>query len=192
MLRRLFDWAMDKVSGKEGERWLALLSFAESSFFPLPVDMLLVPMMLANHTRVWRLALVATLASVLGALFGDLIGAFLYETVAEPLIQLYGYTDAFARFEDTYTKYGVLVVLVAGLTPIPFKVATIASGVFGLNPVLFALMCVPARAPRFFTEAALFHFFGPRARDFIEHHLAWVMTGLVIIGIVGVIALNWI
>jgi len=140
VLRRLFDWAMDKVSGKEGERWLALLSFAESSFFPLPVDMLLVPMMLANHTRVWRLALVATLASVLGALFGDLIGAFLYETVAEPLIQLYGYTDAFARFEDTYTKYGVLVVLVAGLTPIPFKVATIASGVFGLNPVLFALM----------------------------------------------------
>ncbi len=192
MLRRLYDWAMVKVSGPEGEKWLAVLSFAESSLFPIPVDLLLLPMLLADHMRAWRLALITTAFSVLGALMGYLIGALFFETIARPVLTVYGYMDSFNRFGDYYAEYGLMIVLVAGLTPIPFKVVTIASGVFGLNPVLFGLICIPARAPRFFAEAALFRLFGPGIRGLIERYFNLVMIALVIVGIAGFFALKLI
>lgn len=192
MLRKLYDWTLEKVSGPNGERWLAILSVAEAVFFPVPVDVMLLPMMLADHSRVWRLAFITTVASIVGALIGYLIGAFLYEAVAQPLLAFYGYEEAFQRFNDYYQDYGIAILLVAGLTPIPFKVAAISSGVFGLNPLLFILMCIPARAPRFYVEAALLYYLGPSMKDFIETYLTWIAVALIMIGILGFLVLKWV
>lgn len=192
MVRRLYAWSMEKISSKAGEKWLALLAFAESTFFPIPVDMLLIPMMLAARERIWRLASIVTAASILGAMSGYLIGAVFFDLVAQPIIDFYGYTEKFNNFSALYKEYGILIIIVAGLTPIPFKVAAIASGAFGVNPLVFFLACFPARAPRFFAEAALFWFIGPSVRTFIERYMGWVMAALIAIGIGGFVALKYI
>ncbi|WCL54977.1 YqaA family protein [Gimibacter soli] len=192
MLKRLYDWSMDRVARPSGEKWLAGLSFAEASFFPIPPDILLMPMIIADRSRAWRLALIATIASVIGAGLGYLIGHFLYEAVALPLIELYGYAEKFSAFEAYYAEYGVLIVLIGGLTPIPFKVITIASGVAGLDPLLFMLSCIPARAPRFFAEALLLWKFGPPIRAFVEKRLSLVFTLFVALLIGGFVALKFV
>ena len=192
MIRSLYDWAMRRVSGPGGERWLAGLSFAESSFFPIPPDVLLIPMVLAERARAWRLATVTTVASVSGAGLGYLIGAFFYEAVAEPLITLYGYDAKMASFRDLYARYGIALILVGGLTPIPFKVITISSGLAGLNPLVFMAACVPARAPRFFIVAALLWRFGPPIRAFVEKRLVSVITLVTLAVILGFVALRFL
>ncbi|TNE63223.1 MAG: DedA family protein [Alphaproteobacteria bacterium] len=192
MLRRLYDWTMAKVSSPAGERWLAGLSFAESSFFPIPPDFLMIPMILADRRKAWRLATITLIASVLGAMAGYAIGALLYEAVAEPIINFYGYGEKFAAFQQYYADYGILIVLVAGMTPIPFKVITIASGVAGLNPLVFVLSAIPARGSRFFLVAGLLWFFGEPIRTFIEKRLGLVMTAGVLGIIGGFVALKFI
>ncbi len=192
MLKKLYDWTLEKAADKKGERWLAAISFAESSFFPVPIDLMLLPMMLADHGRVWRLALITTLSSVAGAVLGYIIGAFLFEAVAQPLIAFYGYEDKFAAFKNYYIEYGVLIVLAGGLTPIPFKVITIACGVIGLNPLVFFLTCFPARAPRFYIEAALIWRFGRPIQAFIEKRLPLLFTLVMIVGIGGFVVLKYI
>jgi len=192
MLKRLYDWSMDRVARPSGEKWLAGLSFAEASFFPIPPDILLMPMILADRTKAWRLAFITTLASVVGAIFGYMIGAFLYEAVAAPMIEMYGYGEKFAAFEAYYAEYGLLIVLIGGLTPIPFKVITIASGVAGLNPLMFILSAIPARAPRFFIEAALLWKFGPPIRAFVEKRLSLIFTLFMVLLIGGFVALKYI
>jgi len=192
MIKKLYDWTLEKAADKRGERWLAVVSFAESSFFPVPVDLMLLPMILADISRAWRLALITTLSSVAGAMFGYLIGAFLYEAVALPLMELYGYGDKFTTFQEYYSEWGILIVLIGGLTPIPFKVITIASGVVGLNPLVFFLSCFPARAPRFYAEAALLWFFGARIQSFVEKRLPLIFTITMIVGIGGFIALKYL
>jgi len=191
-MQKLYQWTMEKARHRHAVRWLALLSFLESSMFPIPTDIMLMPMILANRAKAWYYASVTTISSVLGAVLGYIIGAFFYDVAALPLIDFYGYQEQLAAFKDYYAEYGVLIVLIGGLTPIPFKVITIASGLAGLNPLVFFLSAIAARAPRFFIEAALFWKFGEPINNFIEKRLPWVMTGFVIIIIGGFIALKFV
>jgi len=171
MIRKLYDWTLS-LAGHPRALWaLAVIAFVESSFFPIPPDVLMIPMIIAAPTRAFRIAAVATVASVLGGLFGYAIGALLFETVGQPILDFYGKTDAFDSFATRYNDWGAWAVLIAGVTPFPFKVITIASGTTGLSLPVFILSAVLARALRFFAVAALLWKFGPPIRDFIEKRL---------------------
>lgn len=185
MLRRLYERTMQAAVGPRAERALGLVAFAESSFFPVPPDVMIVPMVLARPQAAWRIAAIATVASVVGGLFGYLIGAFLFETVGRWLVDLYGYADEFARFQALYREYGIWIVLIGGLTPFPYKVVTIASGVAGYPLLPFVLGSVATRGARFFVEAALLYWFGPPIRAFIERWLGWLATAFLLLLIGG-------
>ena len=192
MITKLYNWTMEKAASKAGEKWLAFLALIESVFFPIPVDVMLIPMIIADRSRAWRLATIVTTMSVIGAGLGYIIGAFFYETVAAPIIELYGYGDKFDAFQDYYTEYGVWIVLIGGLTPIPFKVITISSGLIGMNPFIFMLSCIPARVPRFFLEAALLWKYGAAIQGFIEKRLGLMFTLGIIVFLSGFVALKYI
>ncbi len=183
MLRRFYHRVLALAASPRAPLWLAAISFAESSFFPIPPDALLVPMALARPERAWRLAAICTVASVLGGILGYYIGYALFDVLATPLLRAYHYEAAFARFKDTYAEYGLWVILVKGLTPIPYKIVTIASGAASFNFPLFVAASVVTRGARFFMVATLLHFFGEQVRDFIERRLTLVTT-LVAAGIV--------
>jgi len=185
VLRRLYDRTMQAAAGPHAERALGLVAFAESSFFPVPPDVMIVPMVLARPQAAWRIAAIATVASVVGGLFGYLIGAFLFETVGRWLVDLYGYADEFARFQALYREYGIWIVLIGGLTPFPYKVVTIASGVAGYPLLPFVLGSIATRGARFFVEAALLYRFGPPIRAFIERWLGWLATAFLLLLIGG-------
>lgn len=171
MLRGLYDWTLS-LAGSRYALWaLAAVAFIESSFFPIPPDVIMIPMIIAAPRRAFLIAGVATLASVLGGLFGYYIGAFLFETVGQPIFDFYGKTDAVAAFSDKFNAYGPWAVLIAGVTPFPFKVITIMSGATGLSLPVFFVSAVVARALRFFLVAALLWKFGAPIRDFIERRL---------------------
>ena len=171
MLRGLYDWTMG-LSAHPRALWaLAAVSFIESSIFPIPPDVLLIPMVLAAPTRAWKIAAVCTVASVLGGLAGYAIGWGLYETLGRPIIDFYGYGDKYAAFQAQYNEWGAWIVFGAGLTPIPYKVFTIASGVTDMNVVTFTVASIISRGIRFFLVAALLWKFGPPIRTFIEAHL---------------------
>lgn len=176
MLRSLCDWTMRLSAKPKAAYALGAVSFAEGSFFPIPPDALLIPMVIAERHRAWSLALICTATSVLGAVLGYVIGAFLFEEIAEPLLAFYGYGDKFAEFASTYNAWGAWIVLVAGLTPFPFKVVTVASGATGLDPVVFILSSIVARGIRFYAVAALLYRFGLPVRAFIEKRLGLVFT----------------
>lgn len=177
MIRALYDWTMRLAAKPRATYALGTVSFAESSFFPIPPDALLIPMVISDRRRAWWLAFVCTATSVLGAIAGYFIGAFLFEELARPILAFYGYADEFADFAVTYNEWGAWIVLVAGgLTPFPFKVVTIASGATGLNLAIFVLSSIVARAVRFYTVAGLLYWFGPPVRDFIERRLTLVFT----------------
>ncbi len=177
MLRRLYDWTLG-LAGHRHALWaLAGVSFVESSVFPVPPDILLVPMVLAARRRAWAIAGVCALASVAGGLAGYGIGYFLYEAVGRPLLEFYGLGARFGEFQALYRDWGAWIVAGAGFTPFPYKVITIASGVVALDPVTFTLASAVSRGGRFFIEAALLWHFGPPIRRFIEANLPLV-TGL--------------
>ncbi len=192
MLRRLYDWTMALAAGRHAERALAGVAFAESSFFPLPPDLLLIPMVLSARERAWRYAAIATVSSVIGGFAGYLIGAFLFEQVARPLLDFYGYGAKFDEFARLYNDWGVWIVLFAGVTPFPYKVITIASGVTGLNIVVFMLASVVARGLRFFVVAALLYWVGPPIRTFIEKRLSLVFTAFVVLLLAGFVAARYV
>ena len=192
MLRRLYDWTMALAAGRHAERALAGVAFAESSFFPLPPDLLLIPMVLSARQRAWRYAAIATVSSVVGGFAGYLIGAFLFEQVARPLLDFYGYGAKFDEFARLYNDWGVWIVLFAGVTPFPYKVITIASGVTGLNIVVFMLASVVARGLRFFVVAALLYWVGPPIRTFIEKRLSLVFTAFVVLLLAGFVAARYV
>jgi membrane protein YqaA with SNARE-associated domain len=171
MLRRLYDKTMDLAQHPHATGWLAVVSFVESSVFPIPPDVVLIPMVLADRRRAWKIATVCLIASVLGGILGYAIGYFLYEAVGKPLVEFYGYVEQFARFQESYNEYGAWIVAFFGLTPFPYKVITIASGVTALNPLTFIVASVISRGARFFIVAALLWRFGPPIRDFIEKYL---------------------
>jgi membrane protein YqaA with SNARE-associated domain len=183
MLRRLYDWCVD-AAGKPYAAWiLGVVSFAESSFFPVPPDIMLIPMSLARPERAYFFATICTLTSVVGGLFGYFIGAVLYDTAGQWLIQLYGYGDKVEAFRTAYAQYGSLIILLKGLTPIPYKIVTITSGFAGFNLGLFIILSLITRGARFFVEAFLLNRYGARARGIIEKRLG-LWTGLAALGVV--------
>ncbi|WP_298374805.1 YqaA family protein [Azospirillum sp.] len=184
MLKRVYDWTMEKAASKNATGWLAGVSFAESSFFPLPPDLLLVPMVIANRQAAWRLAAICTLASVIGGLFGYAIGYFLYETVGRWVIDFYHLTDKFEAMRQTFLDYGAEILIIKGMTPIPYKLLTITAGVAQLNLWVFVGASIISRAMRFFLVAALLYFFGEPVRAFIEKRLTLV-TSAVAVALIG-------
>lgn len=165
--------------------WLALVAFAESSFFPVPPDVMLLPMALADRSRAFLNAAICTAGSVIGGIAGYLIGALLFDLVAQPLLQLYGYADRFEHFRELYNQYGVWIVVAGGFTPIPYKVITIASGAAAMNPLLFVVASAASRGTRFFLVAGLLYFFGPPIRAFIEKYLPWLALALFMLAVLG-------
>jgi membrane protein YqaA with SNARE-associated domain len=192
MIRRLYDWTMQAAAHKNAVPSLFTVSFIESSFFPIPPDVMLIPMVLAERAKAWFFALVATVGSVLGGVFGYLIGFFLFDAVGKPMLEFYGYADKFEKFAAQYNEYGAWIVFFFGVTPFPYKVITIASGATALNIAVFMLASVLSRGLRFFIVAALLYWFGPPIRDFIERRLGLVFTVFVVLLFGGFIAIKYL
>jgi membrane protein YqaA with SNARE-associated domain len=190
MLRRLYDWVMQLAEGPQAMRGLAAVSFAESSFFPIPPDVMLIPMVIARPDRAWRIAFVCTMASVIGGFFGYAIGYFLFETVGQAIVNFYGLQAEFLKFEKMFEDYGMWVVAVAGFTPFPYKVSTIASGLAHFDLLVFGLTSLLTRGARFFLVAALLKVFGPAIRHFIDRYLPWVATAFMVLLIAGFYAVT--
>ncbi|AQZ50374.1 YqaA family protein [Martelella mediterranea] len=181
MLRRLYNWTLSLAANRNAERVLFGISFAESSFFPIPPDVLLIPMVIARPAKWFRIALICTLASILGAIAGYLIGMFLFEQVARPILDFYGKQDSFDRVAEWYNTWGGWGVLFAAITPFPYKVLTLFSGATGLNFGIFLLVSVIGRSFRFFLIAWLLNRYGPPIRDFIEKYLGLLFTVFVVL-----------
>jgi membrane protein YqaA with SNARE-associated domain len=188
MLRRLYDWCI-AAAYKPYAKWLmGGVSFVESSFFPVPPDVMLIPMSLARPDRAYSYATLCTWTSVLGGMLGYAIGALLYDSVGQWLIGLYGYGDKVEAFREAYNKWGALIILLKGLTPIPYKIVTITSGFAGYNFLLFVVFSVITRGARFFLLAFLLNRYGERARKIIEERLEfWVLIGTVVL-VAGIVA----
>jgi membrane protein YqaA with SNARE-associated domain len=191
MLRALYDWTMRLGASPHAIWALVFIAFIESSFFPIPVDLLLIPMILAARQRAWMLAGLCTVASVAGGYFGYFIGASLFETIGRPIIEFYGFEDTFLHFTARYNELGAWIVAVFGLTPFPYKVVTIASGVTQLDPLVFGIASLGSRGLRFFLVAALIWYFGPPIRRFVERYLGWVALAFVVILIGGFVLITY-
>ncbi len=192
LLRRLYDWCVEAAHKPHALWTMSAVSFAESSFFPVPPDIMLIPMALARPDRAYIMAAWCTVASVLGGLVGYAIGALLYDSVGAWLIQLYGYGGKVEAFRAAYAQWGAWIILLKGLTPIPFKIVTITSGFAGYNLGLFVLFSIITRGARFFILAFLLHRYGERARHIIEKQLGlWtlLLAAVVVIGIVAALYL---
>lgn len=176
MIRALYNWTLQLAETRYAMWALAVVAFAESSVFPIPPDILMIPMILARPRRAWEIAALATLASVLGGLAGYWIGSSLYDTVGGPVLEFYGKEAYFDAFRERYNEYGAWAVLVAGVTPFPYKVITILSGTTDLSLTVFMIASVIARGLRFFIVAALLWKFGEPIRDFIERRLGLLFT----------------
>jgi membrane protein YqaA with SNARE-associated domain len=184
MLRRFYDSVIGLAARPDAAWWLFGIAFAEASFFPVPPDALLVPMALAQPRRAFRFAAICTAGSVLGGLLGYAIGFYLLDRLAAPIIQFYHEQAAFAGFQHKFAQYGVWVILIKGLTPIPYKIVTIAAGAAAFNLPLFIGASLVTRGARFFLLAVLLRRFGPPVRVSIEKRLGLV-TSLVAAGIIG-------
>ena len=184
MLRRLYDWTMSIAETRGAKRALAGVSFAESSFFPIPPDVLLIPITIARRHEWVRIAMLCTVASVLGAFLGYAIGALLFEAVAQPILDFYGKGDSFEKLKGWYDEWGGWAVLAAALTPFPYKVITIFSGVVGFNLITFAIVSIIGRGARFFLVAWLCARYGQPIRSFIEKYLG-ILTILFVVLLLG-------
>jgi membrane protein YqaA with SNARE-associated domain len=184
MLKRFYARVMALAASPYAGWWLALIAFAEASFFPLPPDALLVPMALARPRSAWRYALVCTVGSVAGGALGYLIGYAVFDQVAKPILDMYGYGSAYAAFQAKFQEYGLWIILIKGLTPIPYKIVTIAAGAARFDFWVFMAASVLTRGARFFLVATLLHFYGDAVRVFIERRLTLV-TSAVAVGVVG-------
>lgn len=184
MLKRLYDRTIAYASSPNAPYALGVISFAESSFFPIPPDVMLMPMAMARPERAWFYAAICTVTSVIGGLFGYAIGYLLYDTVGHWLVQLYGYGDKMEQFRALYQQWGHWIILIKGMTPIPYKLVTIASGLAGYSLFWFVILSAITRGLRFFIVAGLLHHFGDTIRGFIERNLRLV-AAVAVIGIVG-------
>lgn len=193
MLKRIYDWCID-AAHKPYALWImGVVSFAESSFFPVPPDVMLIPMSLARPQRAWLYAAVCTATSVLGGIVGYAIGALLFDSVGQWLIQVYGLGDKVDAFRASYAEWGAVIILLKGLTPIPYKLVTITSGFAGYNIILFILCSIIARGGRFFVVAILLNRYGDWIRVRIERHLGlWVALGAVVLVLGFVVAVKLI
>ena len=192
MLRTLYGWTMSLADHPKALYWLAAVSFVESSFFPIPPDVLMIPMILARPSKAWLIAGVALVSSVLGGLLGYAIGAFAYETLGQPILAAMGKGDAMEEFNTRFNDFGFWAVLGAGITPFPYKVITIMSGWTGMPIATFVATSILARATRFFAVAVLLRVFGSPIRDFIEQRLGLVFTLLVVLFFGGFLAVRYL
>ena len=188
MFNTLYKKCLILASHKSSKFYLALVSFVESSFFPIPPDILLIPMIIAKRTKAWMYAFICTFSSILGGLLGYAIGYFFYNSLGVLIIEAYHLSNSFNEFESYYNEYGILIVLGAGFTPFPFKFITIASGVFNLNIFLFIILAILGRGLRFYIIALLLFIFGDIIRGLIEKYFN-LLTILFFILLVGSILL---
>ena len=192
LIRKIYDWTI-RLSETKYALWaLAAVAFAESSFFPIPPDLLLIPMCIAERRRSFFYAAVCTASSVIGGLAGYAIGYYAFETWGKPILDFYGMHKSFADLKTHFDEYGGWIILAKGMTPIPFKLLTIFSGVMHLALPVFILSSIGARAMRFFVVAGLLWKFGAPVRVFIEKHLGWVMIGFLVLLIGGFVAIKYI
>jgi|UPI0002F16062 membrane protein YqaA with SNARE-associated domain len=192
MLRRLYEKTMRLAEGPNALLALVLVSFAESSFFPIPPDALLIPMVLAQRERAFKLAAWCTAASVVGGIVGYAIGALLYDTLGKWIIDFYGYGQNMDAFRATYAEWGAWIILIKGLTPIPFKLVTIASGFAGYDFWLFVLLSIITRGIRFFLVAGLLHIYGEPIRNFLERRLELVTAGFAAVIVSGFLIVRYV
>lgn len=181
MIKRLYDWTMGMAEHPRALWVLAVVSFAESSVFPIPPDILMIPMILAMPQRAFLIAFVALVCSVFGGLFGYVIGAFAFEQIGQPVLSMLGKADAAAQFNTRFNDLGFWPVLIAGLTPFPYKVITIMSGWTGLPLFTFIVTSIVARGLRFFIVAALLWKFGAPVRAFIERRLGLALSLFIVL-----------
>jgi membrane protein YqaA with SNARE-associated domain len=184
VINRLYSRTLAMAAHRHAMAAMALISFAESSFLPLPPDFLLVPMTLARPHRAWVIAAVCTITSVFGGYVGYAIGYFLFDAVGEPILEFYHAMDKYEAFKSAFAEWGAWIIVIKGLTPIPFKLVTIASGAAQFDLLAFTLASLVSRSLRFFLLAALLWRFGEPIRDFIERRLMLV-TSLVAAALVG-------
>lgn len=184
MIRGLYDWTISLAESRYALWALAVVSFVESSVFPIPPDVLMIPMIIAQPRRAWMIASVALAASVLGGMLGYYIGYGLFESVGRPVLEFYGKEAYFEDFRARYNEWGAWAVLIAGMTPFPYKVITILSGTTGLNLGVFMVASVVARGARFFILAGLLWKFGAPIRDFIEKWLNLIFV-IFVVGLIG-------
>ena len=184
MLQRLYTWVMRLAASRHATLALFCIAFAESSFFPIPPDILLIPMMLARPREAWRLAAYCTLASVAGGLLGYAIGYYGFDLIGRPILEFYHAMGRYDALKAGFDRWGVWIIIIKGMTPIPYKLVTIASGVAHFDLVAFVGASIISRSLRFFLLAALLWWFGPAVRDFIEIRLMLV-TSLFAAALIG-------
>jgi membrane protein YqaA with SNARE-associated domain len=192
LVRSLYDWTMSNASGRHAWAMLFVISFAESSFFPIAPDIMLMPMVLADRKRAFWLAAWCTLASVLGGMLGYAIGALLYDSVGAWVIRVYGYGNRIEEFRAFYAQWGAWVILIKGALPIPYKLVTILSGFAGYNFGMFVVLSAITRGARFGAEAALLYRFGEPIRGFIEKRLELVMLVVIATIIAGLLLAKYV
>jgi len=193
VLRRLYDWTISLASTRYAVWAMAAVSFVESSFFPIPPDVLLIPLIIARRDRAWYFATVATISSVLGGFLGYAIGYYAFDSIGQPVLQFYGVMDRYDALRHLYEEWGAWIIIIKGATPIPFKLVTIASGAFHFDLWTFAICALISRGIRFFVIAALLWKFGEPIRDFIERRLTLVFSlgvvvlvgGFLLVGLAG-------
>ena len=185
MFQKLYRWTLTLAESRHAPTALGVVAFAESSFFPVPPDTILVPMSIARPKQAWTYALICTVGSVAGALLGYAIGALLFETVGKWLIHLYGYGARVDEMRELYAQWGWAVILVKGLTPIPFKLITITSGLLAYNVPLFVLLCLVTRGARFFALAVLLKYYGEPIKDLLDKYFGWFLLILLAVVILG-------
>lgn len=190
MLKRLYNWTLSLASHRHAPAWLGGVSFVESSFFPIPPDVMLLPMCLAQPRKALFYALVCTVASVLGAMLGYAIGALFFETIGQPVLAFYGYEDKFMEFQRVFKEQGWIWVAIFGLTFLPFKVITIASGLAGLSFGPFLIASIASRGTRFFLVAGLLRLFGEPIAAFIEKRFNLVVSVFTLLLIGGFLAIS--
>ncbi len=190
-VRKIYDSVFHLSKENGAIYWLFAIAFIESSFFPIPPDVMLIPMILAAPKKAWSIAGVATAGSVIGAYLGYAIGFYFFQLIAEPLLNFYGYLEKFNSFKDLYNQYGAWIVFGAGITPFPYKIITIASGVVHMNLIVFTIASIIARGMRFYLVAWLLKKYGETMREFIEKNLGWlsILFLLLLIGGFAVIKL---
>lgn len=191
ILRKMYDWLISAASGRYAIPVLFVVAFMESSFFPIPPDIMLIPMVLAAPKKAWHIAGIATTASVIGGYFGYAIGFYGYDLIARPILEFYGYSHQFDVFKGYYHEWGAWIVFGAGITPFPYKVITIASGAVELNLWVFGLASVAARGMRFFLVAWLLKKYGEPIKVFIEKNLGVLSILFMVLLIGGFVAIKY-
>jgi membrane protein YqaA with SNARE-associated domain len=184
-MKKLYDWTISLASSKRAPLALGAIAFAESAFFPVPPDVLLVPMTLAEPRKAWYYATLCTIASVAGGALGYAFGALFYDTIGQWLINLYGYGPKMDALRAFYAQWGAIFILVKGFTPIPYKLVTIVSGLLAYNFPLFILLSLITRGARFFVLAAAINHFGDPIREKLENHFGLFIASLAVIVVAG-------